>query len=607
MAALPENGTCSYTAEGVTVAFTALYHSRVTTRPVHDEANRTVILCEHTLEVEGYVAGNVQGGGNDATLAQMRKTLTAQGGILVYQSKGFGDLVVNQDTVRDVAWGPVPELLDWKPLGDVYAALVTWRVVTRVPECDLAKYQAALMALNYTSAWSIDRDGFTVLKYSGYLEVPMTRRAPGDRSIPDTADRYRERIQADVPLGFQRTGQDFRLSNDNRRLDWEVTDEEVPAPLPDGATRVAATQTVESQLYGAAKAGQGAGFRVWHMGLDVTVTMARGRPKTDALTVFLAVLLDRTAQLRNDNNKPPLWLPYKMTFGDDVFGRDARFGIELQALRKDSGLSIAEILAGSRLWQPVGTASWDSWKASLSKAGGPFLVRGWAGLADDPANSAIVDLCQQPNPVRVLTPQLPEDGPGLVSVDGPTARLLRTLTPEDSWITYEVRIVYEEESDVVPHRPLLRTAMPPVPSAEGNNTSPGTALSTTGGPTAKDGFRSVPPDNFQRPVQPARRLMLVGRAERLVYRIPPPELAECGGQPVVETSRQFTEGVTGAIFGLPVVQAAWVIRYRLPGQPDGTLPVAPNPVLFTPGDDGGGSSLTTGQFPGGGTTLTAAP
>jgi hypothetical protein len=198
-----------------------------------DEAQRTTVYVEHSLEVEGYVVPNVVTGTTDTVLSTARKLLTAQGGALDYSDKGFGDLVVNVEAggVRDVSWGPHPEILEWIPLGGdgVGTCKVVWRVTTRIPECTSAVYAGAPLALNYEQDFSIDEAGYTTVGTSGYIEIPMTRRTQTDRSLPDSADQYRERLQAAVPLGYRRNSQDYRLSKDKRRLDFSWRDEEIPA------------------------------------------------------------------------------------------------------------------------------------------------------------------------------------------------------------------------------------------------------------------------------------------------------------------------------------------------------------------------------------------
>lgn len=96
------------------IAFTALYKSSVRSKPVLDEARRTTVYVEHTLNVEGYV--HAGGAMTDSTMEGIRKLLTACGGALNYSDKGFGSLVVNgTSAVRDAQWGPVPEILEFTP------------------------------------------------------------------------------------------------------------------------------------------------------------------------------------------------------------------------------------------------------------------------------------------------------------------------------------------------------------------------------------------------------------------------------------------------------------------------------------------------------------
>jgi hypothetical protein len=582
MAILPNNGTCSYNG----AAFTALYSSRASAKPVRDEANRTTAYVQYTLSVEGYIAGNT--GGNDATLAQMRKNLSAQGGALVYQNKGFGDLIVNApglSPVKDVAFGPIPEILEWKPLGDVNAALVKWQVTTRIPECDSAIYEKGLLALNYRIDTKIDDDGYTTLRTSGYLEIPMTRNSQADRTLPDTADKYRDLCVPAVPLGFRRT-QDYSLSLDKRRLDFDITDQEVPAALPENATKIDARQEVEGKF-------STGGFRMWTVSFEATITLQRTVPKTQALSIFLLIVSQR---MRSQNGRITLpiggdgyaLIPQRLRFGDEMFGRTSQFGMSFLA----GGFDLKSILEASSMWIPVSGTDYNSWRSSMTGAGGAWSDRGTAQIAASSTDDRIIDLCDNGD-INSLTPTAPPDDTGGIE-DAQLTKIIGDVTPENSWIDYQVETVYLERSHVVRHKPLLRQAtLQAVPPAEGNDTDVTSTLRTVGAPGAKPGFLSLPPDNFQRVVQPSRQIALVGQAARVGYRIEPPELKSVGGQPVVEVARKLVEGSLGSYSTVPINTLQWAIVYEIPGAFDGGLPVPPNPVLETAGDDGGDTTLRT--------------
>ncbi len=278
--------TCEYNG----IAFTTLYRSRISSRPIHDQAGRTVVYVEHTLTVDGYIA--ITDETTDETMEDIRRLLTAQGGFLNYQDAGFGELVVNQvGSVRDVKWGPVPEVLEWVPLGgDGMACKITWRCVARIPECDNARYENSILALNYTVTHTIDRDNFLSESLQGYLEIPMTRRFQGDRVPPDSVDDYRERLEArQPPAGWRRLDRRFVISADRRRLDFSWTDQQTDGnALPLLVTSIDASHTVQS--------AEGLYFKKWQVTLEATITMTAGAPRALALDVFLLLAAERLVE-----------------------------------------------------------------------------------------------------------------------------------------------------------------------------------------------------------------------------------------------------------------------------------------------------------------------
>ena len=125
-ATLPDVGTLSYNG----CIFSPLFESNIFGTVIKDNAKRAVKFMEYVLTVDGYVtmaAGNTS---IAPTMANLRLLLTAQAGELTYKGRGF-DLSVNAakassflSAARDVAWGPVPELIEFQPLGGGLSAKV---------------------------------------------------------------------------------------------------------------------------------------------------------------------------------------------------------------------------------------------------------------------------------------------------------------------------------------------------------------------------------------------------------------------------------------------------------------------------------------------------
>lgn len=593
--------TCSY--NGIT--FTSLYKSKVSSRPVMDEAQRTTVYVEHTLELEGYVVPNVVTGTTDTPMSSIRKLLTAQGGALHFEDKGFGDLNVNTEAggVRDAAWGPHPELLEWIPLGGdgAGACKVTWRVVVRIPECTTAVFVGAPLAINYEQDFGIDHAGYTTCTTSGYLEIPMTRRTQADRSLPDSVDLYRERLQNRVVPGYARKDQSYRVSKDKRRLDFSWTDEEIPTAYPERVASIDARQSVATIDHTSA-------IR-WSITIDATIEMVQGAAKSEAMRVFFRLMGSRIEAMRKVSGGRLLSIPLNFRAEEDIFGRTSRFSITVMftAEAPNIGKFLAE---QSQLWRVTPTDH-SLWLVSLQ----PFRthgVRGYNNAFTAPASDGLVDLCLRqgetaPIKAGVAVTQAASGMNAEREINDTVKVLLRNLNPFNSWLFYSIWLVWNERSGAVRHKLLL----PPDDSAARNPAIPESGPTPAGGVwggrlgsddsirdqtgpgvTPAEGRGSRTTDPVQRPVGPSRRIWLKGRGVRLGYRVPVPILKTVGGVPVVEVERWIEEKPIGAVAGIPIYRTDWAIEYMVPGAPTGAIEMPANPILGIDGASGASGRLT---------------
>lgn len=596
------------------ITFAAFYRTSMSAKPVADEAHRTTIYVEYTLDVQGYVTT-----APGETWQELRKKLTKPAGELYYQEHGYDGATVfhvnGSSRIRDVKWGPWPELLDFTPLGGHgNASRVHWRCVICIPECDGAvQYTKHLMALNFTAHFSIDQDGYTTERVEGYLEVPITRKSEQDRTVPDCADLYRREVLAKRPPqpGWQRKGQDYKVSQDRRRLDFSWSDEELPSPLPRKVTKIQARHAVETSLK--------EGFTNWNVEIDATITMARGVAKSESLPVFLQLIDSRTAIA--DRKKTVL--PVKFRVEDDIFGRGTRYSY---AARYLNTVSIGMAMQALRLWRHIDGSDWTDWRTSMATTevtdpGGP------AQRIMAPSEDWIVDLCLGdvkpiPPPYLNTPPPIFRDPPPDKPKPDDSIKPKKPK-PDETWVEYEARLRYRSRSSSVRHKKLPKTPQGETPRLEGfavqtpssqpttpprggstipfpvppgpPGGKPGDAPASTikleqGGIGAESPQGAMPSDTVQTVTSPTRTIVLHGHGVRYGYRVPVPYLTRINGVPVVEFERHVEETSYEAVLGVPLFRTDWAIEYILPAAPAGMFPTQGNPALGISGEAGDRSS-----------------
>jgi hypothetical protein len=562
-AELPTATTCSYNGFTFNNSTETL---GIDSRMVLDQAKRPVSHVVHTITLRTYVFADGQGpdATTDDQMTDIRRRLSTQGAALVFESQGWGGFSINTgDAVKDVAWGPIPEVLSWKPVGANKAGEITWRVSVAIPECSQAKYAFALMELNFGLTFGIDPSGYTTRTYAGYLRIPQTR-TPGTRKFSDSADAYFERINPDVPSGFRRTARNRTLSDDKCTLRFTITDVELPPNiLPLGVVEVAGEHEHHNT--------KPANFNEWAGTLTATYELARGVPRTEALKCFLALAKDRLLDARQ--NPTDVVIPMYFSMREpEIYGKKAAaFTLAY------SFTSRTAIILARGLWKPVpgtesGAADWTLWNQSLTINNGPLSLRGNAQMRFDPSSDAIVDLCTgstarlttQGNAPKPMQQALLET----VVTDPPD--------PDNSFIFYENRLYVEEDTNRVLLKPLPTVQLQTVP-VDG---------------TQSGGFTQVPylnePDlQFQQRNAPIIYLRMIGRALRAAYEVPAPTLEKVADTPVipcnVEGLNYFTCWPVGNI-GFPLYAAKWDLRYALKRIPNAAMRTAANPIMQTTPD-----------------------
>jgi hypothetical protein len=533
MPGYPATGTLSY--NGFT--FEDARKVKVASEFVMDEAARTVTHVKYTITVDAIIAAItvIPGGGTgqvptDTTLEGIRVLLSKPGRTLTFINEGFGTkLIVNADgAIRDVKWGPKPKILSWESVGDAFACHVIWQVETCIPECTNAKY-SGVSAINFEVLYDIDENGDTTRTISGYLEIAQTWNGT-TRSLKDNADFYRSQIAPDVPRGFTRK-QTWRVSKDKSRLEFTIIDREIPSPnpYPEHVTAIEGRAVSNFDF--------NKGIRRFDNALDMKITPRKGMPGSYAASLFY-LEYQRRAKIAAAAGATPFLT--QLSFEEDIFGRSVTCHASWWFLAY-----LGDMLNASGLWTPLNN-DWTRWKKTLSAD--TFDQRGHAGLAQQAASDAIVDLCGSAD---LLTPDSQRDDKNQPKIKTPFKN--EKPKKEKSWLYYENNI------NVIQHnKAVVQSTMQQAPSQSG----------------ADDFYpRGENADVVQVRGAPSYTYTMIGRASRAGYPVPKPSLISIGGVPAQASGYgEFESNQVANVFGVSVYHAWWSLSYVVPN-PAGLLPI----------------------------------
>jgi hypothetical protein len=549
-------------------------------RPIKDLAGRTIVQRNYSFQFEAWiVAGDDQG----TTLADIRNRLNKQGGEFVYSDHGYGDIRVNTASgERDVAYGPIPTILRWSPTGGNRAAKILWQIDFALKPCEDASDQNEIMELVYKVTYNHDYAGYTTKTLSGYLRIPATRRSVDDKTVPDSADDYFERVFPPYPDDCKRTVNQRVLDESRTRLDFTFTDEELPVTLPEGMANATGSHVLTANTQA---------FSRWSGSISVSLEVGAGLSRSRSWREFARILKDRLeaertqlqAQAKLTPSNVIATIPLAMTISEpQMFGREAgSFSFQYQHV----GGEFLFPLGG--LWRPV-PGSPEKWAQSLATSA--RKPRGNADHRFRASDDAIVDLClgssstpsnkagTASNPISTTqqnalrSQYFPADTEWEILLEAMGTP--DQLTAEQSWLQYEISLVVEPIDYNIEHRPT------PI---SGPSIFPG-------GPLA---INSIP-DNasiIQSLNSPSFIVRLVGRAIRVGELIEPPVLERVGDAIAIPQNHPdhgcyFANALVGYT-SHPIYAAKWNLRFIVakgnfspPMQPYGKMPPPPTPPTF---------------------------
>lgn len=295
-ATLPDIGILAYN----NVSFSPLFTTTVSGKVVKDEAHRTTKLMEYKLSVDGYVTTSTSGNDITFTMATLRRLLTEHGGSLRYKGRGFDLISVDGGGNNDVAWGPVPELIEFQPLGGGLSAKVKWDVTyrtydgykgTHLPRGFGLASQRPLLQFNYETSLTYNEDYYSGIVIKGTMEIPLTRKDNNlnNRTVLTSVDAVREELDARIFAGidlsrFYVIRRNYNVSRDKRVMQFDIAvEEKAYMDMPPNCS-------VARGSYNVRPAKSGPGLVLWMCTLRATYTVAANMPRRWAWDSFLLLL-----------------------------------------------------------------------------------------------------------------------------------------------------------------------------------------------------------------------------------------------------------------------------------------------------------------------------
>jgi hypothetical protein len=394
-----------------------------------DSAGRTITAQVVTLDVDSILAL-----ATDADVQAKRVALGRQGGALRYTGCGFG-LNVNTGeagSVEDIAFGPVPEILEFEPLGALATGegthRIKWRVTTTIPNC-LGSSLQVFIEFTYSIAETISESGFRVRRISGSYTIPLGRYSTeggSSRVIADRASNYREIAISNFPVSPNwKRAQDFDLSLDHATESFSITDTEIDSPraYPPNVVAINSSHRIGWALRDPLAKNR----------LTAAITMAPGYGTRAALEVYRHIVNQRLgAALDFAGKTGGCLLVDSIDTDESLFSQTGVFSISYRISgnpeRTEKGensqdkpdkpesdrkvLLGSEFLIASAFGSPINGLSWRAWADSMFAGGkGPYSPRGvhdnFGGHIYSPPDT-IVDLCYDDSSFRGFSTFRPE-------------------------------------------------------------------------------------------------------------------------------------------------------------------------------------------------------
>lgn len=522
-------------------------HVSISAEMVEDDSRRTIVYHRYRLRVETTIVAEA----GDAYVGQhflrIRQLLSKAGQSLFINHAGFGPpLNINfSDTglVKDVNFGPKPKVIQWTPVGETNSVEVVWECEFSLPTCDgqSGVRYTGLAAFNYSIVYRIDRWGYTTRTVSGYLEIAMSRS--GD-SLPDTADAYRDLVNATKPIDYERETT-WTLSPDKRRADFTIVDTQIRSPnaFAPGVITIRGNHRVGWSRRQAA---------VLRNTISVTIELAHNRPRGEAWDIFRRIVQQRVAIANNDNYGGGVMLE-TLEADEELYANAVSFSLTYRIIPAKSA-ALLKFFSSSGLFSTLAPwTDWQYWSESLRDI---QSHRGVSRLEHSKTEDQIVDLCTQ-----AINTQVPN--PYFVPQPPPTTffRLCNLKPPPDrSYVHFEAAMTSIEDVPTTVQVTIGRDDL------QGKEFDPSDPTSGNG-----ETDQSAEIQRFVEEAPAGLEFQWIGYAERLGYDIPKPGKLRFGDVELVRKGKAFfRKKFIGLFFCQPLYAAAWNMRYVVVRRPSQT-------------------------------------
>ena len=595
MAGLPGLGTVFYNG----FLFPGAVITGARGRPVRDTTGRVIKYTIYNITIEfiahsgvdEYVPPRIDPstGGNytakmpstlstDEGMANLRVLLSQSGKPFVFVNKGLGvNFEINTgspDSTQDLAFGPMPQVLVWEPVGANQAVRIVWTVEVAISDCfgvdsggnpipfKLNPNIAQITEFTYTTDHAIDTHGLTTRTLTGFIEFMGLRSGSTQAFVADQVRRF---INVPIPIGYQRISQSWPMNAARNRLLFNIVDRQHPSDnaLPEGAVNINVRQAVRST--GRRVVGDP---KFWNVTITGTISVAKDTPRWRCWDAFLQIISSRRQAVidarqtlpgqdsaARERVGKPFLITTSLSIEEDLYGRSMSFSISWKLYT-----TIENLFRSSGLLLEV-SDDWADYASSMSNA---WSAGGTSKLYFNKTDNVIVTICDRASQRMLRMP-----GSSNILLDhGIQEKKLITkcnVLPEDSWLEWCPAADLLPGYNTVDHMVL-----------GGRDTFRQTEFSAstrTGNPLAESTGGGFVQPVYQHRTSSYPVVRFYGWAKRLEFEVPEVHLKQYGEVGVTPLSipapwhKSFEMNRT--MDGCKVWGASWVRYYRLNDRPRG--------------------------------------
>lgn len=549
--------------------------SKITATPVFGGQNVTVKYVKYKIEIEAIVTPDYVSSGytdTDSAMENLRIKLSEPGKVFKYLGKGLGNdfhFDSGPDPSRiPLAYGPKPQTLVFETFGGDggKSAHINWSVEVCSSDC-LTGGSRYFYDFWSKSALSINKKGYQTLTRTGKIELHATFNYKAQASKYWKGYIAKLTDENSMP-GFHLTT-NVEFSPDDRVCTFTLTYTEIESPnaYPLGVVDISFTHKAASALMGGTYKS---GFRSWENEANCRIELRPGVPATQAWNIFILIASQRiatdiqietkTVDKKEVITKIRMPIILSMSLEEDVFSETSSFMITWVSYVK----TIAEIINERGLFKSVIGPDWNSWTADIRST--TQNSRGVSPIYDHGNTVSFVDRCSTLNDIPDTKPIVEKHLPTLVA---PSLFQVNVPTEEASYVSYENDFIVKVIPATTTHRRYPEPEQVNRSSAS-DNTSLQLYISPGINKEMDDEDYTVQDFGNDKIV-----VTMVGRAIRMGYSTPAPEITEFGGKQVrmIPEENIVSSRIISSSANIPVYQTRWSIGYEVLGYPSGDLDV----------------------------------